>query len=390
MPSTPPPERLVLFEPRLCDLRGHYATMAVALAEAGRTRHMDVSIWCDARASDDLLELLRTAGARVRPVLRGRSFEALRARAVVWPAVALSALPGLRAAARDAGATGTLYLPSGGGGLASAPARAARGPGPRGAVQVGYWDRRDADARHAPVARAIARLARRLVSSAPPRLKLFAHSEPLAAELSRELGREVAPIPLAVDWAPHADPSLQRAPGPPRVGVLGELRDEKGLDQLVAAIPLLGDRVEWLAQAAPSPNANEGLRRTLVERVRAAGGTVYETALAPGAYGDLLARCDVAALPYDPARYGRRTSGVVVEALGCAVLPVVPGGTWLAREVGTAGEVYAPYTPEALAAAIERAGVRALAEREYRARAALAVRQLNSAAGVLDAVVGEP
>lgn len=46
-----------------------------------------------------------------------------------------------------------------------------------------------------------------------------------------------------------------------------------------------------------------------------------------------LNRCDVVLLPYDPAKYKRRTSGVFVEAILAGKIPLVKEGSWLAYEL---------------------------------------------------------
>ena len=60
--------------------------------------------------------------------------------------------------------------------------------------------------------------------------------------------------------------------------------------------------------------------------------TLVPNPLSPEEYQNLLVGSDVVLLPYDQVNYYARTSGILVEALGCGIPVVVPEGTWLSRQ----------------------------------------------------------
>jgi hypothetical protein len=64
-------------------------------------------------------------------------------------------------------------------------------------------------------------------------------------------------------------------------------------------------------------------------------------------YRDLLSTTKSIVLPYDPLRYRSRSSGIFAEALTLGILPIVPTGTSMSREIAHLNSNTLP-TPESM------------------------------------------
>ena len=138
-------------------------------------------------------------------------------------------------------------------------------------------------------------------------------------------------------------PSLPKTPaGPLRILCLGDARKEKGFHHLPAVLRgLWADcvatgRITWTIQANPALTDDEPEIRAAREQLRSLAGeavVVLTEALTSEPYGRLLLSGDIILLPYDPAAYRWRSSGILVEALAAGIPPIVPADTWLARQV---------------------------------------------------------
>lgn len=74
--------------------------------------------------------------------------------------------------------------------------------------------------------------------------------------------------------------------------------------------------------------------------------------------GDAIAKCDLVVLPYDPARYRSKGSGILWESLATGVPVVAPFGTAPGRwiEATGAGTLFSHANADAITGAIRRAG----------------------------------
>ncbi|MFT6629034.1 MAG: hypothetical protein ACJA1R_002308 [Flavobacteriales bacterium] len=351
------PKHVVLIEPRLVDEFGHFVTQLDTLTRAFRAMGASVTVVGDVRLQFGVRERLRAAGATVWSRLRCAGWESLRARAVVWPIIARQFTADLRALAQHIPPDALVVMPSSELDVLQGLANAIHSGcwQHRTVAQLFYWDRRAADAKVKVFESALSRIVKRDVRAAMGKgLIIAGHSAPIARALERVLSMPVPDVPLAVHWPDRA--LGERSASRPVLGMLGGLRDEKGFAQFAKALPTLHSSPRVVVQAAPHALANESARQSLIRAVEARDGEVHIAPLSAADYGDLLRKVDVCVCPYVPERYAERTSGVVIEALGLGAVPVVPEGTWLAefvREAGV-GEVYAPYTASALAAAIDR------------------------------------
>lgn len=113
---------------------------------------------------------------------------------------------------------------------------------------------------------------------------------------------------------PRPDPGS----GPLRIGLAGQYRREKGMDE--ALRELLDEQTgEWILRVGV-PDPGDFLSRSPAA-ARRDGFELVNTA-EPAAFRAFLRSCDVLVLNYDPAAYAYRPSGLVADA-AAAGLPVV-------------------------------------------------------------------
>jgi glycosyltransferase involved in cell wall biosynthesis len=182
---------------------------------------------------------------------------------------------------------------------------------------------------------------------------------------------EVLPIPHTQESPPATPPEgiPARVPRRVRLVFLGDAREEKGFELLPGLIRAVrGDAalaaVEFVVQAYVSSHYHQRMAGAIEEIARQKPPQVQlvRSALTPGAYQALLHSADLVLLPYDAVTYRSRTSGPFVEAL-CANKPViVPGDSWMSRQLGDsrAGATFASGSAQDLARAV-RAAVAVLA-----------------------------
>lgn len=214
-----------------------------------------------------------------------------------------------------------------------------------------------------------------------------------AREVSRvvELPVHVLPHPVvqggrsAIDDDGSHDSTLT-------IGVFGNSKREKGFHFLPDVIAKMSARLEkrrlrfviQVDHAGDDPAIAQAARDLvkmgppLVE--------IIEGSLSAETYWSLLERVDLFLLPYDPALYGTRGSGLLSEAATLGVPVVAPGGTGIGEEVAAAraaGVVFNLYQPDAIVAAAVEA-VERLPELSQAAGAIAANwRESNSGRGYL-------
>jgi glycosyltransferase involved in cell wall biosynthesis len=183
---------------------------------------------------------------------------------------------------------------------------------------------------------------------------------------------KILPIPFGAAEAHKKAPQ----DGKIRLGFLGDSRCDKGFHLLPRAIELCRRQmagIEFIIQIQ-----HGGWEREAVEAEHALralqGVCLVEGKLTSEDYAVWANRIDVMLLPYDPVLFGLRGSGVFTESVAAGRPIVASKGTFAGAciEKGEAeGEVFAPHTSEALAAAIARLLPRLLlcgARAKHRAR----------------------
>jgi hypothetical protein len=166
------------------------------------------------------------------------------------------------------------------------------------------------------------------------RLRLFADTEELAAQYAALLGQPVLPVPVPVMVPPM--PSRDLGPRP-HVVFAGGARLEKGYHHLPEAIGAAISRARFTVQSGRVDMTADPLVQRAHRELRALCGPglhLIEHPLEPDEYAALLASADLLLLPYDPSRYGARSSGIAAEAFALGVPAVVPAGCWIERVAG--------------------------------------------------------
>jgi hypothetical protein len=184
----------------------------------------------------------------------------------------------------------------------------------------------------------------------------------------------VLPHPIA----PLAPPR-SREPGPPVVGVVGEIRAEKGTAGILDVLAAIG------AAGRLDIRPLLGCPDREVRDAWAQRGFLVADTTAPEAYAAALARCDVVVLNYVRERYYYRASGVAADALARRSAVVCPDFPVMRRQLSEPAPVGATFgTPDGLEAAITEAlalreGLDEALARHEQARSAQAIAALYDA-----------
>lgn len=196
---------------------------------------------------------------------------------------------------------------------------------------------------------------RALLSEAP---MVIANSEAAAADIASAAGVTIAMERLVV--VPHglADLAAGTVAGPPgeetRLLFLGRLEHRKGIDTLLAALPMLADLPGIVVDIAGAPQGDdpEPAFRARHRDAPWASRVRFAGPVTDAGKNALLAGCDIVVAP---ARY--ESFGLVaVEAMmfGKPVVSTLAGGIPEVVEDGVTGLLVPPAEPEALAAALRR------------------------------------
>ena len=161
----------------------------------------------------------------------------------------------------------------------------------------------------------------------PGNLQLLTDSELLAATCRTLLGRDVQVLPV-----PHTPPPLpatsSTALNTLRCWWPGAPRAEKGtaiIQTLLASPSNLANHFQiFVAQDAPLTASSHPNAMQLVK---------LPAHLTRDAYVAQLANSELVLLPYDADAYRERTSGIFIETIVAAKIPVTTKGTWMASEL---------------------------------------------------------
>ena len=193
------------------------------------------------------------------------------------------------------------------------------------------------DIRQTSCVRAIAELGR----DRHERIRLFVELLPLQRYFEEATGQTLPVLlnPVARELACAqlaAAERVRQRPGAPLVfGYFGEARQEKGFHLLPGIVDRLlhrygAGRIKFLLQVSSSPqNDTDPIRRARLELEDLAAADKFGASITllsnfddmSGYYG-AIANCDALLMPYDPAAYRIRGSGVALEGLALG-LPIV-------------------------------------------------------------------
>lgn len=179
-------------------------------------------------------------------------------------------------------------------------------------------------------------------------------TESLGAELTELLGTKVAATAMPLDYGVVRPP---RPPAhPPRVGILGGLRREKGsylIHDIVRACRKHVN-VSFLVHLLNNNlSADEVKRVSRVAKERHV--TVIRDAVPLPEYESALDSIDLGVFPYEVIPYRQRTSGVFGESVAYGKPVVATRGTWMAQQIEAgraAGVIFDELEPEAIARAV--------------------------------------
>jgi glycosyltransferase involved in cell wall biosynthesis len=164
----------------------------------------------------------------------------------------------------------------------------------------------------------------------------------------------ILPIPFT------GSPPAKAPGGTVRLGFFGYSKCDKGFHLLPGAIALCqrqGLDAEFIVQIQHS-----GWERRTLEAERALralkGVRLVEGVLSRAAYAEWTSQTDAMLLPYDPIAFGAaRGSGIFTESVASGRPVIASKGTFAGASIENSeaeGEVFAPYSAEALAGAIAR------------------------------------
>jgi glycosyltransferase involved in cell wall biosynthesis len=175
------------------------------------------------------------------------------------------------------------------------------------------------------------------------------NSDLLKDRLTLQLGHTHRLMPVPTKW-PNQVHEIHDAAGPV-FGFYGGLRPEKGSRPLAEAISAFAERYSDTHFIVHAPwnecdeiSVSHLSNSQQVELIR----TNFKD---KDAYFDQFCRAHFVLLPYDPAIYAHRTSGVFIEALGIGRPVITTCGTWMAHQLGkwsAAGLTMASYSASAL------------------------------------------
>lgn len=174
--------------------------------------------------------------------------------------------------------------------------------------------------------------------------KVFFYTD--SAELTRQYER-LETFPFHTLSIPHTHSARDSSvvEGPLRVTYLGDARREKGyhlLPKIAGDLKQegLAGKLRFVFQSnynVPRGEPEAVVARGQLESFPESMVMLYKQALSTTDYKALLLSSGITILPYDRTSYGARSSGVLVESLAAGIPVIVPAGTWLSRQLLTAG-----------------------------------------------------
>ncbi len=180
-------------------------------------------------------------------------------------------------------------------------------------------------------------------------------NEAMAALYRNGFGIKTNILPIPFDGSPRTENREATV----RLGFFGYSKCDKGFHLLPKAIELCQRKrldAKFIVQIQHS-----GWEQRTIEAefaLRALKGVRFmEGVLTSAEYAAWTSQIDVMLLPYDPVTFGLRGSGIFTESVATGRLVVASRGTFAGTSVENnqaEGEVFAPHTSEALAAAIAR------------------------------------
>ncbi len=175
----------------------------------------------------------------------------------------------------------------------------------------------------------------------PKVIKLFADTVPLSMLWSDLLEYPVRVLPIPTWFAEELKTSISKSGS--GLSYLGDAREEKNFNDLVALTPLLVARNEALfAQANYGSSAKLGVQSARNELVNRSDKLIIATKhpLDTFAYSEAILNSRIIYVNYDVTNYSYRSSGVFVEALMAKKPVVVSDGSWMHFELFVLSRIF--------------------------------------------------
>ncbi|MSR56199.1 MAG: hypothetical protein EXS05_00760 [Planctomycetaceae bacterium] len=183
-------------------------------------------------------------------------------------------------------------------------------------------------------------------AAADSRLFLYTDTDELTLQYNALQAGAFFTLPIPVDRVYRCLPAVDRVSTTPlKLAYVGDARGEKGYPQLPEMIRRIWSelvatgRVQFSIQsncrASRSEQAALSARNALKALPEPQVRLLTEP-LGTDEYRQLVLDSDVLLLPYDPAAYEARSSGILSEALAAGKPVIVPDGTWMARQLASA------------------------------------------------------
>jgi len=226
----------------------------------------------------------------------------------------------------------------------------------------------------------------------PDRILFFATNEALCELMSDAMQVPFARCPITVDYFEGKTPSASvddvTAPRHAHIGIVGDLRREKGSDILPEVLRLFAQARPGKRIFAQVKNAEHGNR--LAQALSACPETELEThmgSLPQNSYIQRLQSLDILLLPYLRSRYAYRVSAVYAEAVAYGLATVVPAGSWMAHQIEIgwgAGVIFAEYSAPSIANSLIDASDNTQALKSKTQQQSSAWRQKESTSALVD------
>jgi len=202
------------------------------------------------------------------------------------------------------------------------------------------------------------------------RVSFLASTATIADDCRRLGAGDFQVFPFVALRAPLSPLVASADPGPPLLGIVGDIHPPKGSGHIAAIINTMAQQrtaARWLVagSAQHTPPSHLAPLKKLANR----GDGLLQLNLQPGGHADydgILRSLALVVLPYSPDHYAKRGSGVAEEAAMLG-LPIVAPKVIAAGRPGAVA--FEDWTPEAISAAVSEA-VRRLPELTEAARLA--------------------
>jgi glycosyltransferase involved in cell wall biosynthesis len=204
-----------------------------------------------------------------------------------------------------------------------------------------------------------AKLVAELYSECLHRLRILSRGRYLFLCNDRNLANQLSNFNLDVKVHPIPTHVLPRDPipaGPLRMGLLGTVRPEKGLQlglETFRQIQKDENRFNWVIQTSPASFDND-----VLDMLSASNVEHIDYLPTNDQYIALLRSLSLVLLPYDPARYANgQSSNIFYEALASGIPVICSETEFFVHElcaIGCSELIFRPYTAEALAQKIRK------------------------------------